>query len=781
MSKQNKSRKTTPKPSPRKSSSKKQPGTPKRWKSLLLKSLLVLILGLTLWCVYLDATVRSKFDGKRWQIPAQVYARPLEIYPGLELRKDDLQTELALLGYERRQKADRPGTFAAGSYAVEIYTRSFTFADGAEKPQQIRIEFGESKIERLMNLRYEDVSWARLEPLKIGGIYPAQQEDRILVNLQQLPDLLEQSLIQVEDRHFYEHFGISPLSIARAMMANIRAGRVVQGGSTLTQQLVKNFFLSNEQSLVRKANEALMSLMLEFHYDKNEILEAYANEIYLGQSGARAIHGFGMASQFYFGTAVEDLRPDQIALLVAIVKGASYYNPRRHPQRTRERRDLVLGQMQAAGLITQAESLKYKARGLGVIPRPNYSTSDYPAYMDLVKQQLTADYREQDLQSEGLRIFTTLDPLVQEKAERALSQTIKQKESVGRNQGLQGAMITTAVSSGEVVAVVGDRQPKFSGFNRALLAKRQIGSLVKPFIMLTALKQSDKYTLASVLQDEPFMLKFDNGDEWTPHNYDGESNGPVIMQEVLARSLNLATARLGLEVGVPEVLSTIRNLGVDVEVKPYPSVLLGALSLTPIQVAGMYQNLISTGFRTPLRAIRAVTTAGGELLSRYSYDTEQVMEPGIAYLGQYGLFDVMRTGTGRSVYQMFPEDYHLGGKTGTTDDYRDSWFVGFNGQLMTTVWMGKDDNSSTSLTGATGALLAWKALYQGLPQVPFIPGAPESVEWAWVDHSSGLLSAEHCEGAIALPFMQGSVPQEKAHCVDRGNFLQRWLRSWWND
>jgi len=748
---------------------------------MLLKSLLVSSLALMAWCVYLDATLRSQFDGKRWQIPAQVYARPLELYPGLELRQKDLQTELALLGYERREKANRPGTFAAGSYAVEIYSRSFAFADGTEKAQQVRVEFTDAKIDRLLNMRSEDISWARLEPLKIGGIYPAQQEDRILVNLEQLPDLLEQSLIQVEDRRFYEHIGISPGSIARAMLANIRAGRVVQGGSTLTQQLVKNFFLTNEQSLTRKVNEALMSLMLEFHYDKHEILEAYANEIYLGQSGARAIHGFGMASQFYFGAAVEDLRPDQIALLVAVVKGASYYNPRRHPERARERRDLVLDQMQVAGLITQAEALKNKAKGLGVIPRPNYSTSDYPAYMDLVKQQLQADYREADLQSEGLRVFTTLDPIVQAKAERALSRTIQQKESMGRNWGVQGAMITTAVSSGEVLAVVGDRQPRYNGFNRALLAKRQIGSLVKPFVMLTALKQSGKYTLASVLRDEPFMLKFDNGDEWKPQDYADESQGPVIMQEVLARSLNLATARLGLDVGVQEVLSTIVDLGVEVDAKPYPSVLLGALDLTPIQVAGLYQNLISTGFRTPLRAIRAVTTAGGELLSRYSYDTEQVMDPGVAYLGQYGLFEVMRTGTGRSVYQQFPEGYHLGGKTGTTNDYRDSWFVGFNGQLMTAVWMGKDDNTSTSLTGATGALAAWKALYQELPQVPFIPATPDSVKWAWVDHTTGKLSAEHCEGAIALPFLQGSIPQERARCVDRGNFLQRWLRRWWSD
>ncbi len=764
----------------RKPPASKKPKRQSRWKSVFWKLCLVLLVFFSGWCVYLDATVRHKFDGKRWQLPAQVFARPLEIYPGLALDKSDLQAELAELGYERRTKADRPGTYAAGSYAVEIYSRGFQFADGNEKTRRIRIEFDGNTVDQLLDSGGRTLTWARLEPVKIGGIYPAQQEDRILVNLDQVPDMLENALIQVEDRHFYSHYGVSPLSIARATWANIQAGRVVQGGSTLTQQLVKNFYLSNEQSLWRKANEALMSLMLEFHYDKSEILEAYTNEIYLGQSGARGIHGFGMASHFYFGKSVSDLSSDQIALLVAIVKGASYYDPRRHPDRAKQRRNLVLDQMVEANLITASQARADKAKGLGVIPKPRYSASAYPAFMDVVKQQVTRDYREEDLQSEGLRVFTTLDPLVQAKAERSLSDTIRQKEQASVNKGLQGAMVTTAVSSGEILAVVGDRQADFSGFNRALLAKRQIGSLIKPFVMLTALKHSKQYTLASPLEDEPFMLKFENGDEWSPKNYDGESHGTVIMQEALARSLNLATARLGLEVGVPEVLDTLRELGADVDVKPYPSVLLGALNLTPLQVTELYQNLISTGFRTPLRAIRAVTTADGELLSRYSFDTEQVIEPGIAYIGQYGLFDVMRSGTGRSVYRVLPEDYYVGGKTGTTDDYRDSWFVGFNGQYLTAVWMGKDDNSPTGLTGSSGALAAWLNLYRQLPQVSFLPTAPETVEWAWVDQKSGLLSGEYCEGAVALPFISGTVPEEKARCVDRGNLLERWLRRWWN-
>ena len=773
---------------------KKKGKSGKRWPviNFLLKLGAVFALLLVVWCIHLDATVRAKFEGKRWQLPAQVYARPLELYPGAKVSKTTFLNEMKLLGYARTSgNPDQPGSYKTGSYFsgkqwVAVNSREFRFADATQAGQAFKVDFSndnatDAEVLRIVSASGEELSWVRLEPLRIGGIYPAVKEDRTLVNLSQVPATLVQTLVQIEDRDFYQHQGVSLRSVARAFVANIRAGRIVQGGSTLTQQLVKNFYLDQQQTLWRKFNEALMAMLLELHYDKPDILEAYLNEIFLGQAGPRAIHGIGLASHFYFGKSVEKLAPEESALLVAIIKGASYYNPRRNPQRAIKRRNLVLSEMAVAGIITPAEHKSLAQRSLGIIAKPRASASAYPGFMELVKAQLARDYREEDLQTEGLQIFTTLDPAIQRKAEQALTSTLTDKSKQRKNKGLQGALISTSVGSGEILALVGGKDPRFAGFNRALSADRQIGSLIKPFVYLTALSDPGKYTLATILEDETFRIKFDNGDSWQPRNFDGKARGPVIMQQALTQSLNLSTVRLGLQLKVESVLDTLRKMGADLDIPPYPSVLLGAVNMTPVEVAEIYQNLVSGGFRVPLRAIRAVTRPDGELLSRYSFETEQVLDSAVAYIGQFALYDVMHRGTGKRFYQYFPEDYLVGGKTGTTDGSRDSWFAGFNGDMLTTVWLGKDDNQPTTLTGGSGALEVWIRLYKQLPQTSFTPLAPAGIEWAWVDEQTGKRTAENCAGAIALPFVQGSVPTEKVPCANQGNFLQRWLRNWWSD
>ncbi len=760
---------------------KSKPSLLRRLLGFTLKLSIVCAIVLGLWTIHLDATVRAKFEGKRWQLPAQVYARTLEMFPEARLSRTDLIAELRQLGY--RKVSSRPvkaATYQESSNWVAIHSKAFRFADGLQQGQMFRIEFAADRITRIIDAAGGELSWVRMEPLRIGGIYPAIKEDRILVNLQQVPATLIEALIAIEDKDFYSHFGISLKAIARAFVVNMKAGRVVQGGSTLTQQLVKNFYLDQRQTLWRKANEAIMAMLLEWHYSKEEVLETYLNEIFLGQAGERAIHGIGMASQFYFGKDVESLEAEESALLVALVKGASYYNPRRHPARAKQRRDLVISELAKSNIISPAEADRVQSRALGLIPKPTFSDSRYPAFLDLVKRQLAQDYRQADLQTEGLRIFTTLDPGIQNAAEAALLSTINDRTQSKANKGLQGALISTSVDSGEVLAVVGGNDPRYAGFNRALEADRQIGSLIKPFVYLTALNDPKKYTLATSLQDEPFRLQFENGDHWEPQNYSGETVGEVILQRALSDSLNLATARLGLELEVANVFKTLRRFGATVDVPPYPSVLLGAISYTPLEVTALYQNLISGGFQVPVRAIRAVTRSDGELLTRYGFETAQVMSQEVAFISQYALYDVMRNGTGKRFYQRFSEDYFVGGKTGTTDNYRDSWFVGFNGDILTTVWMGKDDNQPTNLTGASGALEAWIRLYRHLPKVAYTPVTPEAVEWAWVDGKTGELSAENCEGAIALPFVDGSVPTSRSACVDRGNYLQRWLRRWWS-
>lgn len=747
-----------------------------RWWSFLWRVALVGLLVLAGWLVYLDATVRSKFEGKRWAVPAKVYARPLEIYDGQALTLQGLQSELALLGYRKVSRLEGPGTYAVQGSRVDLHSRGFRFPDGQESSQAVSFRIDDGVVLNFGARSGGGAYSVRLDPLVIGGIYPAHKEDRVLVKLEEVPELLPKVLMLVEDRNFYEHHGIAPISIARAMWANLRAGRVVQGGSTLTQQLVKNFYLSNERSLVRKANEAFMALLLDAHYSKEEILEAYLNEVFLGQVGDRAIHGFGLASHFYFGQPLNELSTDKLAMLVGIVKGASYFNPRRYPERVKDRRNLILGMMAAEGLISEQEAIRLKGRPLGVINRPSYSDSRYPAFMDLVREQLVKDYQEEDLQSEGLQIYTTLDPIVQEQAEQSLQEGITRLQR-GAAQGseLQGAVVVTGTESGEVLALVGGKEARFAGFNRAMRAVRPIGSLVKPAIYLTALMQPERYNLLTPLQDKGFLIRLDNGQEWQPRNYDRQEYGEVRLHEALTRSLNLSTVRLGLDLGLSDVAETLRRLGVERRIPLYPAMLLGSVNLSPFEVTKVYQTIASSGFNTPMRGIRAVTTADGEVLSRYAYETEQVVPHNAVHLLQYNMQEIMREGTGRGVYRRIPQSLAVAGKTGTTDELRDSWFAGFTGNHLAVVWLGRDDNGPTHLTGSTGALTVWADLIGSLPEYGFTSTKPETVDYVWVDPVTGLKSDDDCEGSRYMPFIRGTEPREMAPHCQRGR-LQNWFR-----
>lgn len=517
-----------------------------------------------------------------------------------------------------------------------------------------------------------------------------------------------------------------------------------------------------------------MSLLLELHYEKNDILETYLNEVYVGQAGTRAIHGFGLASQFYFGESIDDLDNHQIAMLVGLVKGPSYYNPRRHPERARSRRNLVLSVMADSGLISEQEASRAQGQPLGVSAKPSYSENRYPAYIDLVRRHLARDYRQEDLQSEGLRIFTTLNPAIQYAAEFAVSDTLKSLD--GRSQGvLESAMVVTARDSGEVLALVGGRDPQFAGFNRAVDAKRPIGSLVKPFIYLTALQNPDKYTLVTPVEDKAFSLVFDDGRRWEPKNYDGEERGEVPLHRALSNSYNLPTVRVGLDVGIEAVKTTLQNFGVSDDVSEYPSMLLGAISMSPVTVAQIYQGLATSGFNTPLRAIRQVTDADGKALSRYSLKVDQVADSASVHLVQYAMQEVMQEGTGRSVYRTVPGALTLAGKTGTTDDGRDSWFAGFSGDLLAVTWVGRDDNGPTTLTGASGALPVWARFMSRVPQHGFSPVVPDGVAYQWVNSERAAMTEEGCENARFMPFIVGSEPDIEVSC---GGSIERRVRGW---
>ncbi len=746
----------------------------------LVQLLVVIVVIVAAYLAYLDIIVREQFEGKRWALSARVFARPMELYVGRPLLPAQLEQELARLGYHSVSDPKRPGEFKRRGTSFTISTRGFTFWDGVEAPQQLQLEFGGNWITSLSDRgQGKEVDVARLDPLQIASIYPSKQEDRQLVKLTEVPPLLIQTLMAVEDRSFYEHHGISPRSLLRATVANVRAGGVVQGGSTLTQQLVKNFFLSNERTLQRKINEAGMSLLLELHYSKDEILEAYLNEVYLGQDGSRAVHGLGLASQFYFERPLDQLEPDQFALLVGMIKGPSYYDPRRNPERAKVRRDLVLDALVETAVLTPEAAKEYKAKPLGVLKRPAQAVNAHPAFLDMVRRQLREEYREEDLTSEGLRIFTTLDPLAQSAAEAAVSKRLAriEKDRGLKSDSLQGAFIATAIDSGEILALVGDRNPRMAGFNRVLDALRPIGSLVKPAVYLTALMQPQRYTTASLLDDTPLRMRAGDGRDWSPENYDRQFRGRVLLFDALVHSYNVPTVRLGIDVGPERVVDTLRKLGVTGELNPYPALMLGAADLTLMDVTRMYQTLAAGGFRSPLRAIRAVLDVNGTPLQSYPLRVEQVLDADQVFLVNAIMQAVATEGTAKMLGARFGMDSGIAGKTGTTNDKRDSWFAGFTGNQVAVAWVGRDDNKSMGLSGASGAVPVWSDYMAEVGVQPLTLSSSERIEWLWIDRSTGLRADGGCPDRVQLPFITGSAPQTWSSCA-RGDLSQpiEWLK-----
>ncbi|MGZ8246476.1 penicillin-binding protein 1B [Methylomagnum sp.] len=738
---------------------------PSSFRRLLFFTAPFVLAGLVAYVAYQDYVVREQFEGKRWALPARVYAAPTELFVGSNLDATGLEWLLGELKFRADPSLSSQGAYVRTGNEIVLKTREFKFWDKPEPAREVRAQFAGKQVVTL-----EDVDTGRalpvlrMEPVQIGSFYPALKEDRVLIKLNQAPDLLLKALFASEDRNFHEHHGVSARGILRAVWANLRAGGIVQGGSTLTQQLVKNFFLTSERTWWRKANEIVMALILDARYSKDEILEAYLNEIYLGQDGARAIHGFGLASQYYFSRSLDELDLHHVALLVALVRGPSYYDPFKAPDRALKRRDLVLDEMVAQGHLDAAQAAEAQSHPLDVVENPHQSISRYPAFLDLVRRQLQQEYKPEDLTSEGLRIFTTLDINAQRRLEESMTANLKKLDAQTKSTQLEGAAILTRRATGEIVALMGGRDPEAAGFNRALDAARQIGSLYKPVVYLTALENPKKYTLATPLQDTAIRIKNPGSAAWTPKNYDNREHGTVPLYRALAHSYNLATVRLGMDVGVAHTAKTLRKLGVDKPLELVPSLLLGTAVLTPFEVAQMYQTLADNGFVTHLRGIQDVVSQDGARLQRYGIDTKQRLDPTAVYLVDTALQEVMRQGTGKPAYAYLPADFNAAGKTGTTNDLRDSWFAGFTGDYLGVVWVGRDDNQSARLTGAQGALKVWASTMRQVSREPLELELPDNVDWAWVDRASGGRTDQGCAGAVRMPFIAGTAPTQLAAC-----------------
>ena len=679
----------------------------------------------------------------------------MELAESIEINRNNLIRELEMLSYKEVLQPERSGQFSLSKDSLKIYLRGYK----DQRPGIFNIAFRESEVKSIKNQLGLSEDLIKLEPIVIGGMYPAHMEDRVLLDWPEVPQILIETILAVEDQNFFNHYGISLRSISRAFLTNIKAGEVEQGGSTITQQLAKSLFFTSEQTIRRKVMEAIASLLIEFHYSKEEILLAYINDVFLAQSGRRAIHGFGMGAQHFFGTSIKNLDKDQIALLVGMLKGPSLYNPRRNPQNATKRRNLVLSILNKSQKLSDTEFEQLKIKELGTAP-PNYRTeTKYPAFHDLVRIELQENFNEKDLRTKGLAIETNVDPILQASLEDSIVKTKKQlieKYGTKLNE-LEGAAIAVDISNGEVKAVVGSSSPSSYGFNRSINAIRPIGSLVKPFIYLTALDQYDQYNLTTILDDSKLSVP-SGGVIWEPDNFDKKFHGNIPLHVALWQSYNIASARLGLDIGFEAVASMFSKLGIKKQFQNYPSLFIGSFELSPYQAIQAYQTIAADGFYTPLRSIREIKDVKGEIEFSYPYSIEQRIRPEPVALIKFAMQQTFERGTARGYSSKDIQSWNAGGKTGTSDDQRDSWFVGFAGETLVLVWLGFDDNRQTPLTGRTGAFQVWKNFIDDIKPVSKQKTVLPRINYVWTDMNDGLLSGKKCKNSLLVPFIEGTEP-----------------------
>ncbi len=717
-------------------------------------------------------------DGALWAMPARVYARPLELYVGAPVSKAQLLRELKLLEYRKVNQVIAPEQYRETDDGVIYYAPEFQFWDESRLARRMQVRFTKGQVSDIENLTtYDKVSIERLNPLRIASIYPRHREDRVLVKLEDVPPVLVDAIIATEDRSFYKHPGVDPRGVARSIYVTFIKKQGQQGGSTITQQFIKNHYLTNERRFSRKIKEMLMALVLETHVDKQKIMEGYLNEIYLGQDGQRAIHGFGLASEFYFGKKANELNLHEVAMLVALVREPGHADPRKHPDYALKRRNLILKVMREQGLISQRDEELAASLPLDVVPVER--TKDrirFPSFMNLVSHQLQQNYSREDLTQQGLSVYTTLNPQTQMDVQKALSDELAKLEKrtrLGENF-LQGAGVIVNSQTAEVEALVGSRVAEEQGFNRAISAKRQIGSLVKPAVYLAALEYPTRYSLATMLDDSPLHYRpAGERKAWSPKNYSRSNHGQVMLIDALVKSYNIPTARIALDLGLRDVVSTLERLGAREGIPAYPSLSLGAVQMSPFEVAQIYESFASGGFYQPLRSIREITTHDGKIIRRYDMQSIRAIEPTPYYLILTAMQEIPRRGTATRLYNHFDRSYNFAGKTGTTDDYRDSWFAGFSGNYLTVAWVGNDQNKSTKLSGGKGGLPLWIAMMKQLKLQPLDIKQPDAIVMEKVNRSDGLVAGMNCGGSITLPFIAGYGPKWGGDCVpsydDRGD------------
>jgi penicillin-binding protein 1B len=744
----------TPDPAPRPRRRRPTRRTVFRVISWTVGAFIVLVLLLGVW-IYRQSV--GKFQVRRLRLPTRIYADAAPLTAGMPLQLDDLLEKLDRLGYREAERLTQPGEFTRQGSTVDIYTRAFRRQTDDYPAQPLRVTIARSQVESVVSLREaRPLERAALEPELLTSVLSQELENRSPVTLDQVPKHLQDAVVVTEDVRFWHHPGVDPLGIFRAIFRNMKAGGVSEGASTLTQQLVKNYYLTSERTYKRKIIEAFMAVILDARYSKREILEAYLNDIYLGRNRSISILGVGEASRFYFGKPVSEISVAEAAVLAGMIRSPNNNSPFNNPENSMKRRNTVLGLMLKEKKITQAQYEEARSAKLPRKPfRQKSGLSSIPYYVDRVIQELATDYGIDDIQGRGLRIYTAIDLAAQDTAARVLEQSLANIERSSRrlrshDPSLQGAIIHLDVPTGEIRALVGGRNYERSQFNRALKSKRLVGSLFKPFVYLTAFEPSlsnQNITPATLVSDTRFVLKRRWSEDWSPRNYDGRYMGNVTVQQALEQSLNSASVRIGMACGVEPILKTARTLGVETELDDSnPSILLGAAGIPPIEMAEAYATIARQGARTSPRAIRYVTDDRGRVMrGAEEAKSVQVFPQRDVYLLTYVMKGVVDRGTAAGARGMGFRKI-AAGKTGTTNDKRDAWFIGFTPKTLALTWVGFDDNDPTGLSGGEAAVPMWArymiAVTAGEPNADF--PVPTGISIAEFDKSTGGLATPFC-------------------------------------
>jgi penicillin-binding protein 1B len=756
-----------------------------------------------LFAVYLAilyVRITQRFEGQRWQLPSKVYSDSFLLYPRQDITSSRLPARLNRLGYYAVSGMPlRPGEYRVEPDSLEIFLHDFSYPDRAFQGFLLRLVLENDRIVRMVDLPTgEELKLAEIEPELIAAFYNQTWEERDLVPLKEVSPHLIQAVLAIEDNRFYRHAGVDLKSMARAMWVNLKEGAIVQGGSTLTQQLVKNYFLDPERTVTRKINEILMALMLEMRYSKQEILETYFNEIYWGQSGTMGVFGVGEAARFYFGKRPSELSLGESALLAGMIKSPNLYSPFIDPERAVARRKIVLDRMRRLDLIRLADYVEAVKEEIPKrVPVERRRTAPY--FVDFVRQQLGEQYPAEVLTTEGLRIFTTLDMEQQQSAEAVL---VRGLERLERNdpalyredpsERLQGCLIVLQPQTGYIQAMVGGRDYSVSQFNRATQARRQPGSLFKPFVYAAALLEEGSYTAASVIEDSPITL-ISQGEIWNPQNYDKTFYGPVTLRTALENSLNVATIKLAQAIGIERVIRTAVAMGLKSPMQPIPSLALGTAEVVPLEIAGAYGTIANGGLRIPPMAVKEVMDGKGQVVERKTLEMDPVLTPQQAYILTYLLQGVVDHGTARGI-RALGYTGPVAGKTGTTSHDQDAWFAGFTPDRLTLVWVGFDqanpaplhdgmesDSAETDevhLTGARAALPIWTdfMMKAGTDRAASDFAVPPGIVFEAIDPQTGLLADGRCPGGVREAFIDGTQPQES--CGGSGGSLPGRIMKW---